>query len=74
MQVTLTIDRADAEMVLRSLEHRHERLCDIRRQLCEPDPQDELEREEAAFFQEEDAAVARAISALRTLLAVRPAE
>jgi hypothetical protein len=73
-EITLKLDRADAEILLRSLRHRSERLCDIRRELCEPEPCDELEREEATFFEEENAVVERAISALRAVLRIAPAD
>jgi hypothetical protein len=73
-EITLKLNQTDAEILLRSLRHRSERLCDIRRQLCEPEPCDELEREEAAFFEEENAVVERAIMALRKILEMAPAD
>jgi hypothetical protein len=72
-EITLKLSQADAEILLRSLRHRSERLCDIRRELCEPEPCDELEREEAAFFEEENAVVERAISVLGAALGMAPA-
>jgi hypothetical protein len=33
----LSLERADAELLLASLEHRKERLCDIRQEICPPD-------------------------------------
>ncbi|WP_457795942.1 hypothetical protein [Methylocystis sp. S23] len=71
-QITLALSRTDAEILLRSLKRRSERLCDIRQELCGPEPSDELEREEAAFFEEENAVVERAIEALRNVLEPLP--
>jgi hypothetical protein len=70
--VTFTLKRADAEILLRSLRRRSERLCDIRQEICDPEPCDELEREEAAFFEEENAVVERAIVELSKILESAP--
>jgi hypothetical protein len=73
-EVTLKLNRADAAMLLRCLRHRNERLCDIRRELCGPEPCDELERQEAAFFEEESAVVERALVMLGKMLEIAPAD
>ena len=64
-QVTLTLDRADAEILVKSLEHRKERLCDIKQELCEPDP---FEQELADYCEQEEAVIGRVMTALRALL------
>jgi len=68
-EITLTLKRVDAEALVKSLQHRKQKLCDIRRELCKPEPSDELEREELAYFEEEDAVVERVMLALRAVLA-----
>jgi len=67
-EITLTLKRADVEVLVKSLRRRKERLCDIRRELCGPEPSDELEREELAYFEEENAVVERVMMALRAVL------
>jgi hypothetical protein len=67
--VVLTLARRDAERLVGSLRRRSERLCDIRRELCEADEGDELERQERAFFEEESAVVERVLAALDAILA-----
>lgn len=66
--VVLTLARSDAETLVGSLRRRAERLCDIRRELCEPEEGDALEREERAYFEEESAAVERVLAALDAVL------
>jgi hypothetical protein len=67
-KIVLTLARGDAEALVRSLRRRSERLCDIRKELCEPGEFDEMERQERAFFEEEDALVQRILSALTAVL------
>ncbi|BDV33706.1 hypothetical protein [Methylocystis iwaonis] len=71
-EITLTLSREHAEILLRTLLNRNERLCDIRQQLCEPESSDELGREEGAFFEEENAVVQRVISTLCSALETVP--
>lgn len=70
MQSTITLElaRGDAEALVGSLRRRFERLCDIRRELCEPEEFDELEREERAYFDAENALVERIIDVLSRAL------
>ena len=68
-EITFTLKRVDAEALVKSLQHRKQKLCDIRRELCKSEPSDELEREELAYFEEEDAVVERVMLALRAVLA-----
>ena len=56
----------------RSLQCRKERLCDIRQELCDQDPADELEREELVYFEQQEAAVQRIITELRVTLKMAP--
>jgi hypothetical protein len=72
-KITLTLNRADAEMLVRSLQHRKERLCDIRKELCDPEPSDELERAESAYFGDEGVVVERVIKMLCADLETAPA-
>ncbi|MBY6240150.1 hypothetical protein [Methylosinus sp. Sm6] len=66
--VVLTLARSDVEALVGTLRRRAERLCDIRRELCEPDGADELERQERAYFEQESAAVERILAALDSVL------
>jgi hypothetical protein len=66
--IVLTLARRDAEALVGSLRRRFERLCDIRKELCEPDEFDELEREERAYFDAENALVERVIVELTRAL------
>jgi hypothetical protein len=68
--IVLTLARSDAEALMSSLRRRSERLCDIRRELCEPDEADALEREERAYIEEENAVVERVLMALNAVLSV----
>jgi hypothetical protein len=70
MQSTITLElaRGDAEALVVSLRRRFERLCDIRQELCEPEESDELEREERAYFDAENALVERIIGVLSRAL------
>jgi hypothetical protein len=63
--ITLTLNRVDAEMLVKSLRRRNERLCDIRKELCEPD---EFEQELAAYFEQENKVIERIISDLHSAL------
>jgi hypothetical protein len=63
--ITLTLNRVDAEMLVKSLQRRNERLCDIRKELCEPD---EFEQELAAYFEQENKVIERIISDLHSAL------
>ncbi|ATQ66623.1 MULTISPECIES: hypothetical protein [Methylosinus] len=62
--VTFSLARSDAEALVGTLRRRAERLCDIRRELCEPEEGDELERQERAFFEAENAVVERVLAVL----------
>ncbi|HXY59742.1 MAG TPA: hypothetical protein VEH76_14315 [Methylocystis sp.] len=66
--VKLTLDRADAEVLLRSLERRKERLCDIRQEICPPETAEPYDQEQCAYFEQEDAVVGRVLEALRFAL------
>lgn len=66
--VVLTLARSDAEALVDSLRRRWERLCDIRKEICEPDPSEDFEREELAFFEQENEVVERVLTALRAVL------
>lgn len=70
--IVLTLPRSDAEALVGSLRRRAERLCDIRRELCQPDEADALEREERAYFEEESVVVDRVLTALSAALAATP--
>ncbi|MBG0811710.1 hypothetical protein IY145_20365 [Methylosinus sp. H3A] len=71
-KIVLTLARSDAEALVVSLRRRFERLCDIRKELCEPDEFDELEREERAYFDAENALVERIIGVLAQALEEDP--
>ncbi|BBU62396.1 hypothetical protein MSC49_23310 [Methylosinus sp. C49] len=70
--IMLTLGRSDAEALVDSLRRRFERLCDIRKEICEPAEFDELEREERAYFDAENALVERIIGELTRALAAEP--
>jgi hypothetical protein len=72
--VTMTLDRADAEILARSLHHRKERLCDIRQEICLPENAEPYEQEECAYFEQEDEVVGRILEALRVALERAPTE
>ncbi|PWB83964.1 MAG: hypothetical protein C3F11_03855 [Methylocystaceae bacterium] len=69
--VVLTLARSDAEALVDSLQRRAERLCDIRKEICEPDLCENFEREELAFFEKENELVERVLTALRAVLKTR---
>jgi|APFre7841882630_1041343.scaffolds.fasta_scaffold355656_1 hypothetical protein len=71
-KITLALDRADAELLIKSLQCRKERLCDIRQELCDQGPADEFEREELVYFEQQEAAVQRIIAELRATLEMAP--
>jgi len=71
--VALTLDRTDAEVLERSLLHREERLCDIKREICPPENVDPYEQEQCAYFTQEDEVIGRILNALRRALEA-PAE
>jgi hypothetical protein len=71
--IVLTLARSDAEALVGSLRRRSERLCDIRRELCEQGEADELERQERAYFEEENDVVERVLAALNAVLAASAA-
>jgi hypothetical protein len=71
--VTMTLDRADAEILERSLQRRKERLCDIRQEICPPENEEPYEQEECAYFEQEDEVVGRILEALRVALQATPA-
>jgi len=66
--VTLRLSRTDAGELLRALQLLADKLGDIREPLCETDPADEMEREEAVFFNVESAVVERTIVDLKNIL------
>lgn len=67
--VVLTLARSDAEALVSSLRRRGETLSDIKKELCEgEDPSEEFDREELAFFEQENQAVERVLMALRAVL------
>lgn len=67
--VVLAIARSDAETLVESLRRRGERLCDIRREICEPEP---FEQEEMAYFERENEVVDRVVAALQAALTTSP--
>lgn len=71
-KIALTLARGDAEALMGCLRRRFERLCDIRKELCEPDEFDELEREERAYFDAENVLVERIIGELARALEEEP--
>lgn len=66
--IVLTLARSDAEALVHSLQRRGETLCDIKKELCEPDPSEEFDREELAYFEQENQVVERVLSALYAVL------
>jgi hypothetical protein len=64
-EIKLTLKRVDAEVLVKSLEHRKQRLCDIRREICPPEHVEPYEQEECAYFEQEDQVVERVLEALR---------
>jgi hypothetical protein len=72
--VTMTLDRADAEILERSLHRRKERLCDIKQEICSPENEEPYEQEECAYFEREDEVVGRILEALRVALRATPAD
>lgn len=71
--IVLTLARSDAEALVNSLRRRGERLCDIRKELCGPEPGEEFDREELAYFEQEHEVVERVLTALHAVLKT-PAE
>lgn len=69
-KITLSLARVDAEMLMKSLRRRTERLCDIKQELCEPD---EFEREVAAYLEQENEVIERIIGVLDSALSALPA-
>jgi hypothetical protein len=69
-KITLTLARADAEGLVKSLRHRKQRLCDIKQEICEPE--DDFEREELGYFEQEDEVVERVLTALHVALESPP--
>lgn len=66
--IVLTLARGDAEALVDSLRRRSERLCDIKKELCEPEPGEEFDREESAYFEKENEVVERVLTALHAVL------
>ena len=66
--VKLMLDRVDAEILMKSLQRRKERLCDIRQEICPPEDADPYDQEQCAFFSKEDEVVERVLAALRLAL------
>jgi hypothetical protein len=69
-KITLSLARVDAEMLIKSLRRRTERLCDIKQELCEPD---EFEQEVAAYLEQENEVIERIIGVLDKALSALPA-
>jgi hypothetical protein len=63
--ITLTLKRADAEELIKCLQHRQERLCDIKREICPAETADPYEHEQCGYFEREDEVVGRVLEALR---------
>jgi hypothetical protein len=69
-KITLTLARADAEGLVKSLRRRKQRLCDIKQEICEPE--DDFELEELGYFEQEDEVVERILTALHVALESPP--
>ena len=72
--VKLMLDRVDAEILMKSLQRRKERLCDIRQEICPPEDADPYDQEQCSFFSKEDDVVERVLAALRVALETTTAE
>ena len=72
--VKLMLDRVDAEILMKSLQRRKERLCDIRQEICPPEDADPYDQEQCSFFSKEDDVVERVLAALRVALETTAAE
>ena len=64
-KITLTLSRVDADALVKCLQRRHERLCDIKREICPPENAGPYEQEECVYFEQEDEVVGRVLDALR---------
>jgi hypothetical protein len=65
-KITLALAHADVEGLVKSLQRRKQRLCDIKQEICEPE--DDFEREELGYFEQEDEVVERVLTALYVAL------
>ena len=72
--VKLMLERVDAEILVKSLQRRKERLCDIRQEICSAEEADPYDQEQCAFFSKEDEVVERVLAALRVALETTTAE
>ena len=45
-KITLTLKRVDAEALIKCLQHRQERLCDIKREICPAETAEPFEHEQ----------------------------
>ena len=72
--VKLMLERVDAEILVKSLQRRKERLCDIRQEICSPEDADPYDQEQCTFFSKEDEVVERVLAALRVALETSTAE
>jgi len=72
--VKLMLERVDAEILVKSLQRRKERLCDIRQEICSPEDTDPYDQEQCTFFSKEDEVVERVLAALRVALETTTAE
>ena len=64
-KIALTLRRVDAEELIKCLQHRPERLCDIKREICPAETTDPYEHEQCGYFEREDEVVGRVLEALR---------
>ena len=64
-KITLTLKRVDAEALIECLQHRQERLCDIKREIWSAETADPYEHEQCGYFEREDEVVGRVLEALR---------
>jgi len=64
-KIALTLRRVDAEELIKCLQHRQERLCDIKREICPAETADPYEHEQCGYFEREDEVVERVLEALR---------
>ena len=64
-KITLTLKCVDAEALIKCLQHRQERLCDIKRDICPAETADPFEHEQCGYFEQEDEVVGRVLDVLR---------
>ena len=64
-KITLTLKRVDAEALIKCLQHRQERLCDIKREICPAETAEPFEYEQCGYFEQEEEVVGRVLEVLR---------